>query len=574
MPKLPVCFLALAASCLLPCARAEIAFVANAAQPMSAHAPQKTGAAFAIVEAPAGAFATKAGRAGWTDAHTGFLEYYYAADIALPAGETPQGRLVLRVWADQPASFWALGVRVKTPDGQIFHFDAKTGLVGGRWEDVAIEIKQGASKSNWGGSQSGRLAGPLLLTGVSLLVNPEAAAGGLLIDRISWEGVAGPAQDAAKPGAPRLSATDVAPNDLVYPLAEAHLFAPHWRSSVIHGESVLLLKESGQDAATGTLLASPAKVLRVRSSDGKTEYAPGTDYMIDAGRRRIVLTPGSRIPFFEEADLYKKKGEPRAIPAKLGNPETYLLYVERGFPAKQVEIDYEPSGGWTGRTPAFAATSLNSTVAKLRKCERVVIAVTGDSITAGANASKNVPPFQPAFPALLQRGLKQAYGGPVLLANLGKAGATAEDGVANIDALSGLRPDLVIVAYGMNDTAGKDPLAYQSRIRRIVEGVRAASPATEFILVSSSLANPEWNWSQASQFAPYRDALQALTGPGVVLADATALWGDLLKNKRYLDLTGNGVNHPNDFGHRLYAQMLLSLLVDPALPPEQDQGGR
>jgi hypothetical protein len=35
----------------------------------------------------------------------------------------------------------------------------------------------------------------------------------------------------------------------------------------------------------------------------------------------------------------------------------------------------------------------------------------------------------------------------------------------------------------------------------------------------------------------------------------------MLDRKRYLDLTGNGVNHPNDFGHRVYAETLLGLLV-------------
>ena len=47
------------------------------------------------------------------------------------------------------------------------------------------------------------------------------------------------------------------------------------------------------------------------------------------------------------------------------------------------------------------------------------------------------------------------------------------------------------------------------------------------------------------------------------LADMTALWQDLLMRKHDVDLTGNGVNHPNDFGHRLYAQVILALLTDP-----------
>ncbi|MEC8800536.1 MAG: hypothetical protein VXX55_07230 [Planctomycetota bacterium] len=30
--------------------------------------------------------------------------------------------------------------------------------------------------------------------------------------------------------------------------------------------------------------------------------------------------------------------------------------------------------------------------------------------------------------------------------------------------------------------------------------------------------------------------------------------------KKTWDLTGNGVNHPNDFGHRVYAQVRCELL--------------
>jgi hypothetical protein len=45
------------------------------------------------------------------------------------------------------------------------------------------------------------------------------------------------------------------------------------------------------------------------------------------------------------------------------------------------------------------------------------------------------------------------------------------------------------------------------------------------------------------------------------MADMTDLWAELLKHKPYWDLTGNGVNHPNDFGHRIYAQALSALLI-------------
>jgi hypothetical protein len=52
---------------------------------------------------------------------------------------------------------------------------------------------------------------------------------------------------------------------------------------------------------------------------------------------------------------------------------------------------------------------------------------------------------------------------------------------------------------------------------------------------------------------------------GAALADLTSLWADLLDRKSVHDLTGNGINHPNDFGHRLYAQTILGLLVEPSM---------
>jgi amino acid permease len=40
----------------------------------------------------------------------------------------------------------------------------------------------------------------------------------------------------------------------------------------------------------------------------------------------------------------------------------------------------------------------------------------------------------------------------------------------------------------------------------------------------------------------------------------TALWMAVVAKKSFMDITGNGVNHPNDYGHRLYAMLLASTL--------------
>jgi hypothetical protein len=47
---------------------------------------------------------------------------------------------------------------------------------------------------------------------------------------------------------------------------------------------------------------------------------------------------------------------------------------------------------------------------------------------------------------------------------------------------------------------------------------------------------------------------------GVAVADVTALWMAVVSKKSFMDITGNGVNHPNDYGHRLYAMVLAATL--------------
>ena len=129
-------------------------------------------------------------------------------------------------------------------------------------------------------------------------------------------------------------------------------------------------------------------------------------------------------------------------------------------------------------------------------------------------------------------------------------GWTAAQGLKHaIDAKLGeQKPDLVIIAFGMNDVFARDAARYQKNIGGIMEAIRIESPETEFILVASMLGNEEWGMPM-EQFALHRDALKELCGPGIVLADLTAMWEELLKHKSFYDLTGNGVNHPNDFGH-------------------------
>lgn len=81
------------------------------------------------------------------------------------------------------------------------------------------------------------------------------------------------------------------------------------------------------------------------------------------------------------------------------------------------------------------------------------------------------------------------------------------------------------------------------------------------ILVSTMIGNREWVHTPREMFDQYREVLLEFSGEGIAVADLTSVWGCLLQRKHDYDLTGNGLNHPNDCGNRLYSQVILSLLI-------------
>jgi lysophospholipase L1-like esterase len=234
--------------------------------------------------------------------------------------------------------------------------------------------------------------------------------------------------------------------------------------------------------------------------------------------------------------------------------------------------DLRARGREVGRLPThICGDRLGRAIAKLKAKQPLTIAVSGDSISEGYNATgfTKTPPFQPPYPNLVAAQLEATCGSKVTLHNLAVGGWSSRQGVNDLDRLLATKPDLVLIAYGMNDVGGRDPKAFRANIEAMLRRIREANPATEMILVAPMTGNPDWMATPPEMFPLYRDALASLEGPGVVLADLTSIWLRLIERKRHLDLTGNGVNHPNDYGHRVYAQAILALLVDPDLIPRR-----
>jgi acyl-CoA thioesterase-1 len=343
--------------------------------------------------------------------------------------------------------------------------------------------------------------------------------------------------------------------------------APFWRSGQIAGDALLFIEPAPGEPATAMLLMPPNRPVTLTSATGDVVYAEHTDYTVDRFSGRVTRTPGSRIAVTTAADL-----SPAADPDGTGfmhvrgSPNSFLM-VDQGdlFHRRQAAASYAfDAARWTGYRPAYAGARVPRTVERFERRESVTLCVLGDSISEGYSASGFIgaPPRQPPYATLVAASLERIYGSPIALRNFAEAGSTSDDGLHTAAAAAAEGPNLVIVAYGMNDAGYADAGSYAANIRAIIETIANDAPRAEFVLVSPMLPHPDWHYPQTARFAGYRQALDNLCRPGVILADMTRLWTDVLERKSPYDLTGNGINHPNDFGHRLYAQTILSLLAE------------
>jgi len=341
---------------------------------------------------------------------------------------------------------------------------------------------------------------------------------------------------------------------------------PFWQGQLMDREPALFAVAPGAESATARLLFVPTRIIRVTSGDGRTSYDEGKDYLWTSGSDILTLTPNSRIPFKTWAELHPPMGAPQSL-GEATDGTSSIFFAEGGevLQGLQVAVTYRHDSIWSGYAPHSSAMYLKQTIAKLKARKAIKLVVLGDSISEGACASGTFggPPYQFPYAGLVAEGLRTKYEDKVILKNLSVGGTSSNWGVSMASQVAAKDPDLVILAFGMNDASGREsPAVYDRNIGEMMVAIRRKRPDVDFILVATMMDNPEWASSDTSLYPQYRDALMRLSGPGVAVADLTSMWADLLKIKKFVDLTGNGVNHPNDFAHRVYAEVILELFEE------------
>lgn len=332
---------------------------------------------------------------------------------------------------------------------------------------------------------------------------------------------------------------------------------PFWQGDTMWFESCLIVYDELAEPQA-SLLFEPEEIISVHHSRLDVEYMEGHDWIYDNGKLKfpsctsIPITSHKALSFLDE--LPGQSMPRRGV--------GYVLHHEGSFfHDRQIAITYKHSGnGWKGIRPAGQSHLLPVSSSKLAAVGEFKFVVYGDSIGEGANSSGSVgvPPFMPSWAQLIYLDLERKFPVKVQFSNMSKGGMQSDWGRENAETVAALRPDLTVIAFGMNDgTHGCAPEKFKENIESIMKTIRRSQPDAEFILVSPMLANPETSF--AGNQEEYAALLEQLSGEGCVFVDLTALHVQLLQQKRYVDMTGNHINHPNDFLSRWYAQAIAAV---------------
>ncbi len=322
---------------------------------------------------------------------------------------------------------------------------------------------------------------------------------------------------------------------------------PIWTGKRVFEESVLLLERS-VGGASGKLMFRPTRLLSVRDTTLKKAFVEGKDFILEDRALRAI--PGSAISTMKQSDF--KTGE----------------YPWTELQGRHVYVSYEHEDLWKGHVPNYQGDHLTQTVQKLESKKPLTVVAYGDSITLGINVSgfRNVPPYLPPWPSLAVRQLSKVYGSSkIKLYNAALGGMNSQWARDNAkEIVASLKPDLVLIAFGMNDFWSLTPELFRKNIEATLDAIRADRPNCEFILIAPIKFDPIYTADKTyvGNLAGYASELSKLVGRGVGFLDMTSVSDELYKLKSAPDLMTDPM-HPDDFLARWYAQGVVALLEKP-----------
>lgn len=337
---------------------------------------------------------------------------------------------------------------------------------------------------------------------------------------------------------------------------------PFWSGEIIYNETVMFVGKGDY----APLLYPATEILSVRSYDLQTEYVRGVDYEY-AEELGAIIRATDAIPYIPQDAYYPKQATSGQTFGCTVDGKPYIAFAEGSyFSSKQLAVTYRHAGQVRVEKPICQKEAFSSTLEKLQKNEPVKLLFYGDSITVGANSSGFVDyePHANTWTEMVFNSLVQKYGATnAEYVNTAVGGWSTQHGIDNLEEkVLAHQPDAVFIAFGMNDT-NLSPSMHTAKIKAMVDSIKNTNPNVEICLVSTMLPNAEVAGFYGNQYAfeeKYKELIDEYRANGdekICLAGVTSMHQAILRQKRYYDMTGNNVNHPNDFMARVYAQTVF-----------------
>lgn len=333
---------------------------------------------------------------------------------------------------------------------------------------------------------------------------------------------------------------------------------PLWEGDTVYNESIMFVDEK-----EAPLFYYPQKVISVLSPDLKTEYIEGEDFIVEDDK--IKLTENSRIFVTTLEEFFPENPKEGTYFETTVPGYKYIMFGEGDFMFKrQVFVTYTHKDAWNSFLPS-KSYKFDKFIKKAENGEDLNVLFYGDSITYGANSSgiMGFEPFAESYCQMVNTTFSKKFPQSKFnYLNTALGGANVIWGLDNLQELAiDKKPDLMILAFGMNDP-DKTGEVFADYVKAILDKFFAACPDCPVAVVSTMLPHFRLKGFWGNQ-QYHENALKSLllSYENAELIPMTSVHKALLERKRYYDMSGNNVNHPNDFLARVYAQTINKVIL-------------
>ena len=343
---------------------------------------------------------------------------------------------------------------------------------------------------------------------------------------------------------------------------------PFWEGNIVYNEFVYPIMDENDVLSPFELMYYADDIISVRDHTLEHTYIEGEDYILEDGK--LAVLPNGNIRVKMQEDIHQESN-PFDYSINYMYPHRdgtgYEYWNDQDIFNRSLVVTYIHNDTWDLPKPDSMADKLPNTMKKLNNGENLTIVVTGDSISVGYNSSRIMAtkPYTDGYALMSVKALREKYHNNIKFVNMAVGGSTSKFTEEMLDDLLAYNPDLVVIAYGMNDASKNISVAeYKNNINGRIEYIKQNIPNCEILLVTSFIGNP-WVFDE-ELYKEHANALYEVESEWdfVGICDPQAIQLALMndKNKEFLCFMGDNLVHPNDYGMRIIAQCVIAALSE------------